>query len=433
MTGTAGPTPTSELEARWADALAASAQRGLDGLVAISRGASSVDCYADVFYLTGHYGNMGFTPDYQGWWVGRSHSAVLLCEDREPILIVDGPDYRRDLVGVEDVRFALDFPGAVARTLRERGLERGRIGICGTNVMSARIFRLLSELVPDAALIEVDDLVEGLRVVKSEFELEWMRAAAAAGDAVVSSIMERALAPGVTEAQAVAAGYEVGVAAGVAFYDTAIASGPYSNYFTYGHLPSWSLRELQAGEIFHADCYGALGGYLFDFGRTCVVGGQASNEQATLAQAAVDAVQAGIAAIEPGVPGSAVFEAVHGHLAALGLTPASDSAREGEGKGKAEADEETEAKVEDETKIEFDLERASALSIGFPPHGHGLGLGWEWPWLLPSETRPLRPGMCLAIEAMPTKPGLGSSYFEQDVIVTDGGAELLTSAPARWW
>ncbi len=401
------PAPPGEYERRWQQALEASHARGFDGLLAVSRGASSIDSYADVFYLSGHYGNIGYTPDFQDYWVGRSHSAVLLAPGREPLLIVDGADYRRDLVGIEDVRFALDFPAAVAQGLRDLGLERARVGVCGLGVMSARVFRLLSEQVPGAALQEADDLIEALRVIKSPFELERIRAAAEVGDAVVSTMMESALAGGATEAQAVAEGYKVGIAAGVHFFDTSVASGPYSNYFTYNHLPSWAQRVLAPGDIFHADSYGAIEGYLFDFGRTCIVGGEPSEEQAALAQGAIDAVEAGIAIVGPGVPARAVFEAVHGHLLRAGLA------------------------VDGET--EMDMENASALSIGFPPHGHGFGLGWEWPWILPTEERLLQPGMCLAVEAMPTQPGLGSSYFEQDLIVTEDGCELLTRAPKCWW
>jgi ectoine hydrolase len=412
------PTPAGEYEGRWRRALEQCAERDLDALLAVSRGASAIDSYADVFYLCGHYGNIGFTPDFQDYWVGRSHSAVLLVPDREPLLVVDGADYRRDLVGIEDVRFALDFPAAVAGALGERGLARGRVGVCGLNVMSARVARLLSDALPGCELVDADDLVEALRVVKSPFELERIRAAAAVGDGVVTAMMDAALAGGgrVTEAQAVAEGYRVGVAAGVHFFDTSIASGPYSNYFTWNHLPSWSQRVLEPGDIFHADSYGAVEGYLFDFGRTCVVAGPgsrssggetASDEQAALCEGAIDAVEAGIAAVRPGVPASAVFEAVHGHLLTAGLA------------------------VEDDE--EMDMENASALSIGFPPHGHGFGLGWEWPWILPTEERLLQPGMCLAVEAMPTRAGLGSSYFEQDVVVAEGGCVLLTQARKRWW
>lgn len=401
------PTPAAEFEDRWQRALAECGTRGLDTLLAVSRGASSIDSYADVFYLSGHYGNIGFTPDFQDYWVGRSHSAVLLAPGREPLLIVDGADYRRDLIGIAEVRFALDFPAAVAQALRDLRLDRGRVGVAGLNVMSARVHRLLLEQLPGCELLDADDLIEALRVIKSPFELERIRAAAQVGDAVVSTIMEHAHRPGTIEAHAVAEGYRVGVAAGVHFFDTSIASGPYSNYFTHNHLPSWSQRVLEPGDIFHADSYGAVEGYLFDFGRTCIVGGGASEEQAALCQGAIDAVQAGIAAVRPGVPASAIFEAVHGHLLAAGLAIDGDE--------------------------EMDMENASALSIGFPPHGHGFGLGWEWPWILPTEERPLQPGMCLAVEAMPTKPGLGSSYFEQDIIVTEEGCELLTQAPKQWW
>jgi Xaa-Pro aminopeptidase len=412
--------PSGEYENRWRRALEQCQARGLDALLAVSRGASAIDSYADVFYLSGHYGNIGFTPDFQDYWVGRSHSAVLLAAEHEPLLVVDGADYRRDLVGVEDVRFALDFPAAVAGALRERGLARGRVGVCGLNVMSARVFRLLGEALAGCELVDADDLIEALRVRKSPFELERIRAAAEVGDEVVTAMMEAAQGGGgrITEAQATAEGYRVGVAAGVHFFDTSVASGPYSNYFTWNHLPSWSQRVLAPGELFHTDSYGAVEGYLFDFGRTCVVGSggggvtgtskqAASEDQAALCQGAVDAVEAGIAAIRPGVPASAVFEAVHGHLLAVGL------AVDGDG--------------------EMDMENASALSIGFPPHGHGFGLGWEWPWILPTEERPLQPGMCLAVEAMPTRAGLGSSYFEQDVIVTEEGCEVLTQTRRRWW
>ena len=412
-------TPAGEYEGRWRRALQECRARGLDGLLAVSRGATSIDSYADVFYLSGHYGNIGFTPDFQDYWIARSHSAVLLAPGREPLLIVDGADYRRDLVGIDDVRFALDFPAAVAQALRDLGLERGRVGVCGLNVMSARAFRLLASAAPGTTWEDADDLVEALRVIKSPFELERIRAAVQVGDAVVAAMMDCARRGEVTEAQAVAEGYKVGIAAGVHFFDTSIASGPHSNYFTWNHLPSWSQRVLAPGELFHADSYGAVEGYLFDFGRTCVVGsGDGAGagaggkwvtraEQAALCQGAIDAVQAGLAVVRPGVPASAVFEAVHGHLLAAGLA------------------------VED--GAEMDMENASALSIGFPPHGHGFGLGWEWPWILPTEERQLAPGMCLAVEAMPTQAGLGSSYFEQDVIVTAEGCEVLTRTPTQWW
>jgi Xaa-Pro aminopeptidase len=61
--------------------------------------------------------------------------------------------------------------------------------------------------------------------------------------------------------------------------------------------------------------------------------------------------------------------------------------------------------------------------------GHSLGLAWERPWIDASSTVVLEPGMCLAIEKRVAEPGLGGATYEDDVLVTEAGYELLT--PAR--
>jgi Xaa-Pro aminopeptidase len=329
-----------------------------------------------------------------------------MTPDREPRLIVDLPDYRSDLVTVRDVVFSTDFPGAMAHALRDLGLEGGRVGVVGLNVVTAKVHLQLRERTR-SELIDADDLVERLRIVKSPFELERMRAAATVGDRVVEAILERALEPGITEAEAVAAGHAVGVAAGVAFYDTPVASGPYSNYFSHGHRPSWTARELAAGDLFHLDAYGAVEGYLFDFGRSCVTGGHPSDEQLAVLEGGITAVEEGLAVIRAGARVCDVYAAVHGSLSRAGLAPDS----EGDG----------------------DLDSASALSFGFPIHGHSLGLGWEPPWIGATVEHTLQAGMCLAVECMPGRDGVGSAFFEQQVIVTEAGAELISHARKRFW
>ncbi|MBS1882534.1 MAG: aminopeptidase P family protein [Actinobacteria bacterium] len=396
----------SEIEGRWRRALSSCADRDLDGLLVVSRGQSSIDSYADVFYLSNHVGNWGFTPDVDGYWTGRSFSALALAPGSDPRLIVDLPDYRTDLVQVEDVRFETDFPGALAAALRDLGLAGGRVGIVGLNVITAKVFAQLVEQAGSTEFVDCDDLIEAMRVVKSPFELERMRAAAEVGDRVVQAVLEAALSPGTTEAQAVAAGVAVGAELGVAFYDTPVASGPYSNYFSHGHRPSWTSRELCTGDLFHLDAYGAVDGYLFDFGRSCVVGGSPDPDQLALLEGGITAVTKGMAAVRPGVEVRAVFEAVHGSLVADGLAPAADTAEMG---------------------------TASALSFGFPIHGHSLGLGWEAPWISATDSTELVPGMCLAVECMPGVEAVGSTFFEQQLVITDDGAEQISGAPDRYW
>jgi Xaa-Pro aminopeptidase len=41
--------------------------------------------------------------------------------------------------------------------------------------------------------------------------------------------------------------------------------------------------------------------------------------------------------------------------------------------------------------------------------------------------------MTFGIEAFLSAEGVGSAGFEQNILVTDNGAELLTDAPMLWW
>lgn len=397
----------SEHRNRWRRAQERCAEEGFDALLVWSRGGGIADSFADVLYLANHYSPFPLIADIPGHWSGRAHSAVLLPASGEPTLIVDHPDWRRDLVAIEDVRFALDLPATAAKLLAERGLAGGRVGLVGRNAMLAGVKDALVEATAGTELVPADDLIERLRAVKSPHELDLLRASAAAGDRVVGAVIEAALRSGTTEAEAVAAGYALAVSEGIALYDAAIASGPNSDYYAYGRLPSWTRRPLEAGDLFHIDTYGALDGYLYDFARCCVVGGSPTADQVTVMEAVIDAVHAGVDAVAPGVPVGAIYDATHAVLVEREMTPPDDDPG-GDGV-------------------------LSALTISFPAHGHSYGMGWERPWFVPGGEEPLVEGMCIGVEGMAGRTGVGSAKFEQDVIVTADGAELITKLETHFW
>ena len=68
--------------------------------------------------------------------------------------------------------------------------------------------------------------------------------------------------------------------------------------------------------------------------------------------------------------------------------------------------------------------QASALA-GF---GHSLGVAWEGPWLDPDSDDVILPGMYLAVEKTVGIPGVGGATFEENLLVTEDGAEVLTAA-----
>jgi Xaa-Pro aminopeptidase len=64
--------------------------------------------------------------------------------------------------------------------------------------------------------------------------------------------------------------------------------------------------------------------------------------------------------------------------------------------------------------------------------GHGLGLEvHEAPRLSAKDTTVLRPGMVITIEPGIYLPGWGGVRLEDDVLVTRGGREVLSSAPKQ--
>src|SRR5947207_6541386 len=147
------------------------ARRGFDGLLAWSRGGGTVDSCGDVLYLANFSTPIPRHQNQRPLWMGRGYAAVYVPADGEPVLVVDLPDYRRDLVAVDDVRVGIDVPKTVARALVERGARAGRIGLAGGEIISWESQRTLEEALPAAEFVVADDILEALRMIKSEAEL----------------------------------------------------------------------------------------------------------------------------------------------------------------------------------------------------------------------------------------------------------------------
>lgn len=393
--------PPAEFLLRQDRARRAAAAAGLDGLVVYSRGGAFVDMHADVLYLTNHYSQQPYMPDHVGIGSARSHGVVVLPVSGLCVLVVDIPWWRRDLVVADDVRASNDVTARVGDALASTGLRGRRVGLVGSGCMTAAAYRGLLGAAGDTELVVVDDLVERLRVRKSAAELALIRRSVAIGNRAVAAMMEAAVAGG-TEAEAARAAVEVVVAAGAVLYDAACASGPRSHQFTWARLPSHDgVRALQPGDLFHVDCYGAYGGYFWDFGRTRVIGDQPTDAQRGLLEATVEGVERTCAAIRPGRTAGEVFAEAAAWMKA---DPVVQSLPAGE-----------------------------AETEGFPAVGHGIGLSWEAPWLMPEDPTVLEPGMYLAVELLFGHESIGGTMFEHNGIVTDDGFEVLTTCPSRWW
>ena len=397
----------SEFRERQARATELAAARGFDALAVWARGGTSVDFYGDVLYLANHHSP--FPPNQDTpQWSARSYSGLILPVDGEPALVVDLPEFDADRIHVDDIRSTLHVPQTFADVLREKSLDGARLGLAGRDTLLLNHLRLIEEKLGHRVALEpADDILERMRMVKSDGELELIRRAAEVGVGWMRAMME-AVKPGRTEGEVVGEGFRYLAAHGGFAYDAAIASGSRSQFFfSRLDIPTWdSKRRIEEGELVHIDAWAAVDGYYTDFVRSTVAGRKPSPEQRELLDGSIAIIDHIIAGTGPGV--------TIGELYARG---ASWMVENGFGEHRAELEE-------------------SGTDFGnlFPAFGHSFGVGLEPPWIIDGEPTVVEENMCLAIEALLGRPGIGGAGFEQDVIVTPDGCDVITSScEAEWW
>jgi Xaa-Pro aminopeptidase len=396
----------SEYEARRAQLRERAAERGLDGVLVVSRGANGADWGADLVYLTNHYSAFPQIPDRPPAWSGRGLGGLVMPVKEDGTLVVEIPDWRHDLVAIDDVRVSLDLWAGLASALRERGLGSARVGLIGReSVPYIAVDRIRQEL-GSIELVWADDIIEDMRLRKSDAEIRLVREATRVGCEMVQAFVEAAV-PGATEADCVLAALQRGIPQGAFPLDIPVTSGANVDHFQWDRMPSWDWRRpLQAGDMIHPDMYGTVDGYFYDLVRTTVAGRKVTDAQREVLEGSVAVVEHVVEAMRPGVSCEELFDRGAAWLTEQGFDAPGAEAAEG----------------------------VAYLGQSFPSFGHGLGLAWEHPWLMPGESTKLEAGMVFAVEAEVGRPGAGTGAFEHDVLITDDGHEVLTTSVKNvWW
>lgn len=373
----------------WAGRLARLAgdlqERGLDAFV--------VTQPQNIAYLSGFRGSSGMllvaAPDRLS--TVASAKVELLADGRYHQAVREGlREGRLGPVALEEIERGYDR--ALARILTERGHRRVGLESAHVTVATLDAWRRLA---PAVEWVPVEALVERHRAVKDNGEIATLRAGAQAISGVASALGD-VVATGRTElevARAIDRALEDAGFSAPAF-PTIVASGPNSA------LPHArpTGRRLAVGDLVLLDFGGVLDGYCVDLTRMAAVGPVAPALQA-LFDAVREAQVAAIAAVRSGVAASVVDAAARDVLEARGY-------------GKA----------------------------FLHSTGHGLGLDvHESPRIArapdPDDASTataadvLAAGMVCTIEPGAYLDGLGGVRLEDDVLVTAGGCEVLTTAP----
>jgi Xaa-Pro dipeptidase len=278
------------------------------------------------------------------------------------------------------------------------GVEYGPGSIMNVpQFIAAGLLRLAGEPPRDAS-----PLVHALRMVKSPLEVDRVRRAVASAAAGYQAGLDAAK-PGMTEKELVAViaatMFATGSTAGTRPVFVNSVSG--RERYPLVDTPA-SDRRITAGDVVFIDGGAASDGYVSDILRLIGVGPLRAEDR-RYAEVAAAATTAMVGAVRPGVRVSDLLHAAQADVAAAGAdTPVGVVA------------------------------------------GHGIGLElWERPLIKehadPDEDVTLRPGMVLCIEPILAPPhpdgGLAGVFvFEQQVLVTEAGCEVLSAAlPARLW
>ncbi len=332
------------------------AARGLDGIV--------VTTLVNVRYLTGFTGSNG---------------ALVVPREGVPVFLTDGRyrDQAADELPDVEHHIGRDLLGAAADHMA------GGTWALETHTLSVDAHVRLVELAPGVAFVPADRVVESLRVIKDEDEVDALRRACDISTRALEALIAGPLA-GRTE-RAVARDLEnrmLDLGAEAVGFETILAAG--ENSAIPHHSPT--DRVLATGDLVKIDFGARVDGHHADCTRTFVLG-RPDDWQREIHAAVKESQAAGLAALREGNAVADSYAAATASLDAAGWL--------------------------------------HAFTTGL---GHGVGLEiHEDPFIGPSQTGKLASRTVLTMEPGIYVPGRGGVRIEDTVLVTTGAPEVLTT------
>ena len=288
---------------------------------------------------------------------------------------------------VDDARL-IALPGAEALVDAVADLGLRRIGVGHLELLPLGFDRAIREGMPGVELVSATKLLDEARMVKSEWELERMRTAAAVSDAAWNAFVE-VLEPGITEYDIVA-GVEAEIKRlGAEDNFMLIASGKDE---VLGMTPP-SRRVIQPGDMVRTELTPQTGGYWLQICRSVTVGPPSAEQQRSF-ELFREAADAGFAVVKPGVTAHEVAVAENDVFRKHGL-------------GEYCSDQWTRVR------------------------GHGVGLHLDETPIIEGNHTVLPEGATFIIHPNTFTPIAGYHVFGDQVVVTATGAEYFVSTERR--
>ncbi|WP_433496966.1 M24 family metallopeptidase [Sphaerimonospora sp. CA-214678] len=234
---------------------------------------------------------------------------------------------------ISDIRI-FRGPMEIAAELRDRGLDRSRIGIVGFSsaILSTSVFveaelQALRAALPAARLVDFGYALEEMRMVKSEEELDFMRRGGKIARKVIDTMVQGAR-PGVLEAELYAdmVGTQIANGAEPNIFNL-LSSGPVEHPPTeLWHLLHGSdqpatptMRPLAAGDNVISEFHTKYGGYLVHTEYTVHIGSRVPAQLQRIWDVSLECLDISQDMMRPGVTIRELLDALRRPAAKAGL------------------------------------------------------------------------------------------------------------------
>lgn len=374
---------------RTATALEEAHRRGRDALVLFSP--------TQVFYLTGFA------------FIATERPIALAVADHVTALLVPRleEEHAAAHAAVDRIASYPEYPGEqhpmhrLAGLLTDLGLGRAKLAVDGDGYPGVMGYRgpRLSEVLPDASVQSMRELIEDMIMIKSHQEIELIRESARWGN-LAHRLLQEYTKPGVIESEVSSrASHEATMSMVMALgpeYRPLSWTSPGARAGYRGQIGKQSAvahsmtthARIMPGDVLVTGASAAVGGYTSELERTMIMA-PVGAEQKRFFSLMLGAQETAFEAISPGRPCSEVDRAVRAYF-----------------------------------------ERHDLMPYWRHHVGHAMGMGiHEAPFLDIGDHTEIRPGMVFTVEPGIYVNGFAGFRHSDTLVVTERGFEMLTYYP----
>ena len=258
--------------------------------------------------------NMNYLTGYDAWSFYYAQCAIVHVNAEEPICFVRNQDaggaYIKTYLKDENIiqyqeKYIHTWPlhpyEALVDIIKDRKWDKLSIGLeMDSHYFTAYCYEKIKKGLPNAKILDCERLVNWVRVVKSNTEIKFMKAAAEISQLGMKKAFE-AINPGVRQCDAVAEIYSTLIKGTPEFggdYSSIVPMIPTGKGTSASHL-TWSEDKFREGEASIIELAGVNKKYHCPMARTILLGNPDQKKIDTM-QKTNEALQAGINKVKPG-------------------------------------------------------------------------------------------------------------------------------------